>query len=61
MADEVADSPATLNDLTDRGVPYRRMGDPLPTADRPYLAAFSSVPGGAGGRLSPSCFCAQAR
>jgi hypothetical protein len=24
MADEVADSLATLNDVTDRGVPYRR-------------------------------------
>jgi hypothetical protein len=37
MADEVADSLATLNDVTDRRVPYRRMGDPLPTADRPYV------------------------
>ncbi len=37
MADEVADSLATLNDVTDRGVPYRRMGGPLPTADRPYV------------------------
>jgi hypothetical protein len=61
MADEVADSSATLNDVTDRGVPYRRMGDSLPTADRPYLAAFSSVPGGAGGHFSSFCFCAQAR
>lgn len=37
MADEVADSLATLNDVRDGGVPYRRMGDPLPTADRPHL------------------------
>ena len=44
MADEVADSLATLNDVTDRGVPYRRMGDPCRWPTGPTLAAFSSVP-----------------
>jgi hypothetical protein len=48
MADEVADSLATLNDVTDRGVPYScRMGDPCrrPTGPTsPHSAPFPAVP-----------------